>query len=60
MTVSIMSVMMKRKTEEANKSEKVEEEVEEIRSGPDAECCTSCWKKFTNDCCGCNPTRLLY
>ena len=33
-----MSVTTKRKTEEANKSAKVEEEVEEIRSDPDAEC----------------------
>ena len=40
-----MSVMKKRKTEGANKNERAEEEVEEIRSDPDDECYTSC--------CGC-------
>lgn len=60
MTVSVTSVT-KRKTEEANRSAKAGEEVEEIRSDPDAECHTSCREMFTIVCCcGCHPSLLLY
>ena len=60
MTVSVMSVT-KKMTEEANKNVKAGEEVEEIRSDPDAERYMSCSNMFTIVCCyGCNPMCLLY